>query len=1547
MTGQGQFNNSQLIEAEPFRQGWIQTDRPLYRPAQVVNYRAILSEGLPEVYHPAAGTKAKIEIHGPHGNLQETDVTLDANGGYTGSFTLAGNADLGDYFIVMRTGKGQDTTTPFRVEEYKKPEYTVTVQPEKTQVRTGDIVKATITARYYFGAPVMQAKAHYRVLRSYHITPRPFPAKLDWYEDDVQNGYGAYSRYDPAAQTYNQLYQNARVAVAEGDIVTDASGQAQITFSTKPPKPPKGVRYPANYRPDENFTITADVVDDSRREVSGVGAVTATAAEFHAYLRLDRQFVTMGDNLQIEAKTRDGSDKPFSAGGYVHFIRLIPAIPERKIKDPNTGKWKIVQPYVPPHEEPDGSLFIQTDATQEGIGFAYWNPDKTGDYRLDYRAKDKYGDNIAASETITVYGQDYDSRLQKTDARFTLLPEKIIYAPGETARVLVTAPMPDSYVLLTVNATGQMKQTRTVFIAGRSAIVDVPVTPDMVPNVNLDATCVYHGKTQTTQAAFGVPAQARILTLNVTPDKAQYKPGETATLKIMAKDAEGRPVRGHFSLAVVDKSLLALQSDLTPDIRAQFYGFRIQTEVAGADSVSYSAGGYAVNPAPISYDRHTLIYPEGMGWLFDREAEWQKQIPGYVAYTPVNFQQYYKRGAVSIYRNAGAFGGGRSLNGFGAGDSFNEGWGLKDSFAYDANGLLALAKAPGSRGRAEAGRDTSLAASAPASADFGLAGPSGPVGSAGPEGSAPLVEAVVRQKFLDTAYWTPAVDTDASGVGVVSFPFPDNITDWDVKTAGYTRDVRVGLASTSAIVKKNLLARLQAPRFFVERDAVTVSANIHNYLSQEKNVRVELVIDGEQVNFASANAESIQNPKSKIQSGAVRAVKVGKDDEIRLDWTLQINHAGPTKIKVIAQTNEESDAAEMTFPVLVHGVEKFLAQSGVLHNDGTQTVTLDIPAQRRKGATRLDVQLQPSLAATVIDALPYLEDYPYGCLEQTLSRFVPTVLTAQALKNAGINLEDLGKRAAALEEQRKNIPPQQVYENSGYTYPKGAPGVLQTAELASRLNYPTARRSHAPIFDSAVLKEMTDEGLQRLEKLQKPNGGFGWWEGSAIEDEYMTAYAADSLIKAKNAGVAVKPEMLSRVLSYMAARVETMEDLNLRAYYVYVLTQNEYLKPDSLAFLYERRERLTPYGQALLAIALKNAGEAEQAQVLLRNLVTTAVLDKERGTAHWESKDPQYWRWYNDKQETTAMVLRALVAILPKEQIVPQNGGQGAQTSLAAQTVRWLVDNRRGSVWTSTRQTANVVEALLEYAQRANELAPEYDATVDVDGKVARTFHISKENALFFDNRFLVGDEILGDGPQQLHITLKGTGTLYYASYLSYFDLQEPIKGVANAIGVERKYYKITPKVTKNKSGEYETTSERTPLSDGAALVSGDIVEVELYPKSDNDYEYLVFEDMKPAGCEAVETKSGTAYGDGLCSNFELRDTKVAFFVDHLKQGTSRLTYKLRAEIPGRFHALPTNAYAFYTPDIRALSDEWRVTITDAPAVTTPAGKKKGGKMRR
>ena len=86
---------------------------------------------------------------------------------------------------------------------------------------------------------------------------------------------------------------------------------------------------------------------------------------------------------------------------------------------------------------------------------------------------------------------------------------------------------------------------------------------------------------------------------------------------------------------------------------------------------------------------------------------------------------------------------------------------------------------------------------------------------------------------------------------------------------------------------------------------------------------------------------------------------------------------------------------------------------------------------------------------------------------------------------------------------------------------------------------------------------------------------------------------------------------------------------------------------------------------------------------------------------------------------------------------------------------------------------------------------------------------------------------------------------------------------------------------------------------------------------------------MKAAGLEPVDLRSGSSWGDGLSSNVELRDEKVAFFVDRLPQGTRVLRYRMRVEIPGKFHALPTNGYAMYAPEVRAISDEQRVSVRD------------------
>ncbi|MDA1178436.1 MAG: hypothetical protein O2931_06535, partial [Planctomycetota bacterium] len=106
------------------------------------------------------------------------------------------------------------------------------------------------------------------------------------------------------------------------------------------------------------------------------------------------------------------------------------------------------------------------------------------------------------------------------------------------------------------------------------------------------------------------------------------------------------------------------------------------------------------------------------------------------------------------------------------------------------------------------------------------------------------------------------------------------------------------------------------------------------------------------------------------------------------------------------------------------------------------------------------------------------------------------------------------------------------------------------------------------------------------------------------------------------------------------------------------------------------------------------------------------------------------------------------------------------------------------------------------------------------------------------------------------------------------------------------------------------------------------LIEIELEIDSKNDYEYVMFEDMKVAGMEPVDVRSGYTQ-DGLGAYMELRDNRVVFFLRQLPRGKHSVAYRMRAETPGTFSALPTQASAMYAPELRGNADEFDVTIAD------------------
>ncbi|MCU0726234.1 MAG: hypothetical protein MUE73_10650, partial [Planctomycetes bacterium] len=776
----------------------------------------------------------------------------------------------------------------------------------------------------------------------------------------------------------------------------------------------------------------------------------------------------------------------------------------------------------------------------------------------------------------------------------------------------------------------------------------------------------------------------------------------------------------------------------------------------------------------------------------------------------------------------------------------------------------------------------------------------------GAEGDPGAPPGEARKFFPDTAYWNAHVRTDRNGRAEFSFPFPDSLTTWKATVRGATSDTSVGSATRDFVTTKNVIIRLQAPRFFRERDEVVVSGIVHNYFDEALPVTAAVRAEGDCLELLD---------RGEFGRAEV-AFTVGPKKEQRVDWWFRVVRPGEATVTMWAKSERESDVVQMKFPALVYGAEKFSALAGSFTgpggrpgSGGAAELRFEVPAQRHEEATSLVVEVNPTVAGTLLSTLPYLADYPYGCVEQTMSRFVPAVVVKKTLLDLGFTLESLGVKP------ERDVP-------EGYW---GRPEVQKLKVLRD-----------------AELSELVRQGLKRIADFQKADGSFGWWKESP-SDIRMTAYVVRGLGLARAAGVEVDTAMLQRGAQWLFTALKDVDlaereekgmgfEGNLYAAAVTALLEVAQLdgEPKALVqkivlWLDANREKLGAVSRGLLAIALDRLGMKDRAIIVCENLTDQALLDRDNGTARFGRNEGHYG-WHDDAVEATATALRAYLKVKP-------------DSDLMGMMVKWLATNRRGAHWKSTMDTSVAVLALCDYLRVSRELTPDLTVKILVDGKPLKTVRLTKDNVFTADNRLLLRGAELAAGTRVVRIEAEGTGNLWFSGALTVFTTEDDIRGAGNEILLARKVYRIhksarevTRKVWVRDHEEErkvtEVVEEKEPLANGAELSVGDEVEVEIAITARNDYQYLVFEDMKGAGFEALDLLSGHDWG-GFLSYREMRDERVAFFCSRLPQGEHRLSYRLRAEIPGVFNVMPAAGHAMYLPDVRAISDGMRLSISE------------------
>jgi uncharacterized protein YfaS (alpha-2-macroglobulin family) len=1427
------------------------TDRPVYRPENTVHLKAWVRHAKYDIADAStfANETFKLRITNPKNEkVLEKLVQADEYGGFADDLPLAKGVTLGLYHVQVLDNqeryKGGGT---FRVEEYKKPEFEVTVEAPKEPIRLGETITAKVQAKYYFGAPVTSAKVKYKVTRSPHSAAWYPVGAWDWFygrgywwfaaDYPWYPGWIEWGMRRPAPFWLSRATPPPEV-VMENEVEIGADGTVPILIDTRPAKELHGDQ-------DHSYSITAEVTDQSRRTIVGTGNVLVSRKAFQVNVWLDRGFYRVGDTVKAFGFAQTIDNKPVEGKGELKLFRVTYDDKNQPVETP-VQTWKL-------------------DTNVEGRAHQQIEASKAGQYRLAYKVTDAQKHTIEGGYLFVVRGEGFTGGQYRFND-LELTSDKREYKPGEKAKLLINTNQANGTILLFARPTnGVYLMPRIIRLDGKSTEEEMEIAVRDMPNVFVEACTMHSGKVHMETRELVVPPEKRVLNVEVTPSQAEYKPGQKASVKVKLTDLEGNPFVGSTVVSVYDKSVEYISGGSNvPEIRSFFWKWRRQHHPQLETSLHHSSWQH------LRRGEIGMSNIGAFGALVVEEAAAHMNVG--------------RAGALKGDIGGGPGGPAAPMAGFGAAAGLGGG----------ANAL-----ADGQTRRALQ-QDGAYANADRAEREQFRVGDAKGAARGGPEdGPIPTV----RKNFADTAFWAPVLTTNAKGEADVEFTFPEQTTGWKVRVWAMGHGTKVGEGTAAVVTKKDLIVRLQAPRFFVEKDEVVLSANVHNFLKNDKQVAVTLELGG---GTLASTTDLVQ--KAVIARGG----------EKRFDWRVKVLTEGQAVVRMKAVCDEDADAMEMTFPCYVHGMLKMESFTGVIRpSKEVGTVVFNVPAERRINESRLEVRYSPSLAAALVDALPYLTEYPYGCTEQTLNRFLPTVITQNVLLRMKLDLKE-------IEKTRTNLNSQEIGNDK------------------ERIAKGWKRYNRNPVFDEAEVALMVREGITRLAAMQLSDGGWGWFSGFGEHSfPHTTAVVVHGLQVAKANRVQLQQNMLERGVEWLkghqADQVFKLKNFatktlpykqhadDIDAFVYMVLVDQNVLSDEMRNFLYLDRTHLSVYAKAMFGLALEKQKHADQLAMILQNIQQYLVEDEENQTAYLRMPvNNPWWYWYGDEVEANAYYLKLLARTSPRDE-------------KASRLVKYLLNNRKhATYWKSTRDTALCIEAMAEYLQASGEDRPNMDVEIWLDGKKHKEVHIDTSNLFTFDNKLVLLGDAVETGKHTLEIRRKGTGPVYFNAYLSNFTLEDFITKAGLEVKVDRKYYKLVrddkeikvPGSIGQALGQRVERFKRIELKNFDGLKSGDLVEVELEIESKNDYEYLIFEDMKPSGFEPVELRSGYT-NTGLGAYTEYRDEKVCFFVRHIARGKHSCSYRMRAETPGRFSALPARGYAMYAPELQGNSDEIKLRVAD------------------
>jgi alpha-2-macroglobulin len=753
---------------------------------------------------------------------------------------------------------------------------------------------------------------------------------------------------------------------------------------------------------------------------------------------------------------------------------------------------------------------------------------------------------------------------------------------------------------------------------------------------------------------------------------------------------------------------------------------------------------------------------------------------------------------------------------------------------------------------------------------------------------------VSRKNFNETAFFFPRLTAGKDGYYSISFTLPESVTSYKWKMLAHTKDARFIYAEKMIVSQLPLMVQPSMPRFLYQGDKLVLKSRITNMDSISITGKISCHIED------AVTGEDLTN---RLVPAAQKDFSIAKNSNSTgsFDIAVPADMLHPLRIKISATSGSYGDGEEHIIPIQA---KKILVSQHVAVKAQQKIINRPtLPADATPYGIGISIRPQPK--AAMVNALPYLANYPHGCAEQTFNKIFAYAVAIKMMRTDTSlqNFADAKRRL--LRESDKSIPRQPSHQTMPW--------------LQLNQQHALQQRQLIKLLDSALAWGMVKKYFAELRQMQNGDGGVSWFMDGASSN-YISTYLLAGLGKMRKDVLGMYGD---KSQSYMLQTFEAplirycdeqffqslkQNEIQSIAQYLYARSYWTKSNPLSQIVLHSvdtllqkvvpNISRASIGKQALLitvAMRLMPAGSQvhERAKQQLESLRQSAIRDQANGIR---------WKEIADEDDLDSRQEEWIVKIAEAFEEDPND----RQT--VPGIVQWLLQTKTEHNWSTTKATADAISLL--YRQQPALIGTAQGWSVKINNSSLLVSNNLVNGALFeFVN--LQKQGFPAEIPVSTNTNTDDLGGLHYY----YFTENPPTD----------KNIRLVKSIYRYNSGN----STWEPITAATILKSGDKIKTTIDISTPRQLQYVFIDEKGSAGCEPLNGLSGYQYETHFSYYKSVRDIGHQFFAEKIPAGNSSISYESVVAKTGQFTWGPAELQCMYRPEVKAYSNSLAITVKE------------------